>query len=85
LAEVVKLDCLGAGQTAFQVVLGSRKATERLAFDYTFDPEASKPGSPFSDDRMVSRAKGRQQRTKQLPGGARSEHQKGPDQVDKRN
>ena len=30
LAQVVKLDCLGADQTEFQVVLGSSRATERL-------------------------------------------------------
>jgi hypothetical protein len=47
LAEIVKLDCLGAGQTAFQVMLGSSKATERLPFEYIFDPEGSKPESPF--------------------------------------
>ena len=47
LAEVVKLDCLGADQTEFRVVLGSSRATEHLPFEHMFDPEGSAPESPF--------------------------------------
>jgi hypothetical protein len=47
LAQVVKLDCLGADQTEFQAVLGSSKATARLPFEHMFDPEGSEPESPF--------------------------------------
>jgi hypothetical protein len=47
LAEVVKLDSLGADQTEFQVGLGLSRATEHLPFDHMFDPEGAEPGSPF--------------------------------------
>jgi hypothetical protein len=47
LAQVVKLDCLGADRTEFEVVLGSSRATERLPFEHMFDPEGSEPESPF--------------------------------------
>jgi hypothetical protein len=33
LAQVVRLDCLGADQTEFQVVLGSSRATERVPLE----------------------------------------------------
>jgi hypothetical protein len=41
------LDCLGADQTEFQVVLGASRATERLPFEHMFDPEGSEPESPY--------------------------------------
>jgi hypothetical protein len=47
LAQVVRLDYLGADQTEFQVALGSSKATEHLPFEHMFDPEGSVPESPF--------------------------------------
>jgi hypothetical protein len=47
LAQIVRLDCLGANQTEFQVGLGSRKAAEHLPFEHMFDPEGSEPESPF--------------------------------------
>jgi len=47
LDQVVKLDCLGADRTEFEVVLGSSRATERLPFEHMFDPEGSEPESPF--------------------------------------
>jgi hypothetical protein len=47
LAQIVRLDCLGADQTEFQVGLGSSRATERLPFEHMFDPEGSEPESPF--------------------------------------
>jgi hypothetical protein len=47
LAQVVRLDCLGADPTEFQVVLGTSRATEHLPFEYMFDPEGSEPESPF--------------------------------------
>src|SRR5919108_4648931 len=37
-AEVVYLQEWGSGRTAFQVNLGDKKATERIAFDHEFDP-----------------------------------------------
>jgi hypothetical protein len=47
LAQVLRLDCLGADQTEFQVVLESSRATEHLPFEHMFDPEGSEPESPF--------------------------------------
>jgi DNA replication protein DnaC len=47
LAEVVRLDYLGSGQTQFEVRLGSSKARERLPFDHVFNPEEHMPESPF--------------------------------------
>jgi hypothetical protein len=47
LAQIVRLDCLGANPTEFQVRLGSSKATEHLPFEHMFDPEGSEPESPF--------------------------------------
>jgi len=47
LAQIVRLDCLGADQTEFQVGLESSRATERLPFEHMFDPEGSEPESPF--------------------------------------
>jgi len=47
LAQIVRLDCLGADQTEFQVGLGSSRATARLPFEHMFDPERSEPESPF--------------------------------------
>src|SRR5664279_5455520 len=47
LAQVEKLDCLGADQTEFQVVLQSSKATERLPFEHMFDPEGNEPEERF--------------------------------------
>ncbi len=46
-AEVVTLEELGTGCTAFQVYLGEREATERIGWDHMFDPEASVPMSVF--------------------------------------
>ncbi len=37
-AEVVYLEELGVGRTAFEVFLGDKKAPERIAFDHDFDP-----------------------------------------------
>jgi hypothetical protein len=47
LAQVVKLDCLGADPTEFQVALGLSRATEHLPFEHMFDPEGNEPESPF--------------------------------------
>jgi hypothetical protein len=47
LAQVVKLDCLGADQTEFWVALDSSRATEHLTFEHMFDPEGNEPESPF--------------------------------------
>jgi hypothetical protein len=47
LAEVVRLDCMDAGQKEFQVDLGSRRATEHLPFEHMFDPEGNEPEPPF--------------------------------------
>ena len=47
LAQIVRLDCLGAGQTEFEVVLGTSRATEHLPFEHEFDPEGSEPEPPF--------------------------------------
>ena len=45
-AQVVKLDCLGANQTEFEVRLRSSRASERLPFEHVFDPEANEPEPP---------------------------------------
>ena len=47
LAQVVRLDCLGANRTEFDVDLGSSRAAEHLPFEHVFDPEGSEPESPF--------------------------------------
>jgi hypothetical protein len=47
LAQIVRLDCLGADEREFQVALGSSRATEHLPFEHEFDPEGSKPVPPF--------------------------------------
>ena len=47
LAQVVRLDCLGAHQTEFQVGLGSSEAQEHLPFEHMFDPEGAEPEEPF--------------------------------------
>jgi hypothetical protein len=46
-AEVVTLEELGTGRTAFHVELGERQATERIEFDYRFDPEMRVPDPAF--------------------------------------
>jgi hypothetical protein len=43
LAEVVALDELALDQTEFKVELGSKKASEHLPFDHSFDPEGTIP------------------------------------------
>ena len=43
LAQIVGLDGLGTNPTEFNVPLGSRRATERLAFEHVFDPEGRVP------------------------------------------
>ena len=47
LSQIVRLDCLGADPTEFQVGLGSSRATARLPFEHRFDPERSEPESPY--------------------------------------
>lgn len=47
LARIVSLDWLGSGQTEFEVLMGRRRAAERLPFDYEFDPEGTAPMSVF--------------------------------------
>lgn len=46
-AEVVYLEELGMGRTAFEVYLGERPATERIDFDHVFDPENRVPQPVF--------------------------------------
>ncbi len=43
----MKLDCLGADPTEFQVARGLSRATEHLPFEHMFDPEGNEPESPF--------------------------------------
>jgi hypothetical protein len=48
LAEIVSLDYYGSNPSEFMLVSGgSRKATEYLPFDHTFDPEGSFPPPSF--------------------------------------
>lgn len=46
-AEVVYLEELGTGRTAFEVYLGERKATEQLGFEHRFDPAGRMPAPIF--------------------------------------
>jgi hypothetical protein len=46
-AEVVYLEERGMGRTAFEVYLGEKKATERIAFDHEFDPAGRMPAEIF--------------------------------------
>jgi hypothetical protein len=46
-AEVVYLEELGTGRTAFEVYLGERAATERIAFDHEFNPAGRVPPPIF--------------------------------------
>jgi len=46
-AEVVYLQELGMGRTAFEVYLGEKKATEQIAFDHEFDPAGRVPMEIF--------------------------------------
>ncbi len=46
-AEIVYLEELGMGRTAFEVFLGDKKATERIAFDHDFDPAGRVPPPIF--------------------------------------
>ena len=46
LAEVVRLDHLGANPAQFEVRLGSSRAKERLPFEHIFQPEEHLPESP---------------------------------------
>ncbi len=43
LAQVVSLACLGTNPTELAVRLGSIRATESVAFEHVFDPEAVAP------------------------------------------
>jgi hypothetical protein len=47
LVEIVTLDRLGTDQTEFEVSLGSKKPTERLAYEHVFDPERTFPPPMF--------------------------------------
>jgi hypothetical protein len=46
-AEVVYLEELGMGRTAFEVFLGDKAAAERIAFDREFDPAGRVPPPMF--------------------------------------
>ena len=46
-AEVVYLQELGTGRTAFEVYIGEKKADEQIAFDHVFDPEGRVPEPIF--------------------------------------
>jgi hypothetical protein len=46
-AEVVYLEELGMGRTAFEAYLGERKATEQIAADHEFDPAGRMPPPIF--------------------------------------
>jgi hypothetical protein len=46
-AEVVYLEDLGMGRTAFEVYLGDKAATERIGFDHDFDPAGRVPPTIF--------------------------------------
>ena len=47
LAQVVSLDRQGINPSEFHVPLGSKRATERLAFAHVFDPEGTVPLEVF--------------------------------------
>ena len=47
LAEIVYLEELGEGRTAFDVYLGDREATEQIGFDHQFDPAGRVPPPLF--------------------------------------
>jgi hypothetical protein len=47
LAEVVRLDCMGANPTEFHVDLGSKRAKDKLPFEHVFHPEDNVPEPPF--------------------------------------
>jgi hypothetical protein len=47
LAQIVSLACLGSNRTEFEVPLGVKRATERLAFEHVFDPEGLAPLDVF--------------------------------------
>ena len=46
-AEVSWLEELGRDRAAFEVCLGESEATERIAWEHRFDPEARVPMSVF--------------------------------------
>ncbi len=46
-AEVVYLEDLGRGRTAFAVYLGEQEATERIGFDHAFNPAGRVPPTIF--------------------------------------
>jgi hypothetical protein len=46
-AEVVYLEELGMGRTAFEVYLGDKKATERIGYYQRFDPDGRVPPTIF--------------------------------------
>ena len=46
-AEVVYLEKLGMGRTAFEVDLGDKPASERIAFDHEFNPAGKVPEPIF--------------------------------------
>lgn len=46
-AEIVYLEELGAGRTAFEVDLGKKKPRERLGFDHQFEPASRVPPPMF--------------------------------------
>ncbi len=46
-AEVVYLEELGMGRTAFEVYLAEKDATERMDFDHVFDPAGRMPQPIF--------------------------------------
>ena len=46
-AEVVYLEELGMGRTAFEVYLGDKAAAERIAFDHEFHPAGRVPPPIF--------------------------------------
>ena len=43
LAQIVRLDCLGANPAEFEVALGKKPAAQRLPFEHVFDPEGAQP------------------------------------------
>jgi hypothetical protein len=46
-AEVVYLEELGMGRTAFEIYLGEKPATETIGWDYEFDPAGRVPPTRF--------------------------------------
>jgi hypothetical protein len=47
LAEVVRLDCMGANPTEFRVSLGFKRAKEKMPFEHVFHPEETLPEEAF--------------------------------------